>query len=189
MKNKLFDKGSPARFVVLFLALFVCFYYFNIFFFGITSPGNHYSSFIDKHLNYIRGLRQLLLNSSAAVLNLFGFTSITSDTEILITGHGKLKVVYSCLGLGVISFLTAFVLAYPKKLRSKIIFLISGIIVIEILNVLRFVILGIFWDKNTNTQLVDHHTLFNIFIYIVIAISIYFWVKSNDKITPAHAKN
>jgi exosortase/archaeosortase family protein len=118
-----------------------------------------------------------------------GFAAITNDTDLLVAGKGTLKLIYSCLGLGVISFFSAFVLAYPKSFKQKIGFLLGGIIVIELLNVIRFVVLAIFWDKNEDTQIVDHHTIFNIIIYIIIAISLYFWVKRDDKLFANHAKN
>ena len=170
--------NEPLKFIITFICLFVVFYYFNIYYFGITTPTNHhyYSAFLANHLNYISGLRHFLLISSAQVLNWFGYTAITSEFNLLVAGHGILKLVYSCLGLGVISFFSAFVLSYPKKLKSKIIFLITGILGIELLNITRFVVLALFWDKQ-NAQIVDHHTLFNIFIYIVIAVTLYFWVK------------
>jgi exosortase/archaeosortase family protein len=172
--------AAALRFVFKFLVLFLLFYFFNIIFFGLTSPGNRYSAFLDHNLNYIQGLRQLLLDSSAAVINLFGFTAITDKYELLVAGHGILRLVYSCLGLGVISFFAAFVLAYPKPRKRKLLFLVSGIIVIELLNIVRFVLLAIFWDKRS-PQIIDHHTIFNVCIYIIITISLYFWVKIPDK--------
>jgi exosortase/archaeosortase family protein len=186
---KAFENGSPVRFVLIFLSLFVLFYYFNIAFFGLTSQGKHYSSFLAEHLNYIVLLRHILLRSSATILNWLGYSAITNDTDILVAGHGTLTLIYTCLGLGIMSFFSAFVIAYPKGLKAKLIFLVSGIVVIQVLNVARFVILAIFWDKNANTQIVDHHTIFNVFIYIIIAISLYIWVKRDDKLPAAHAKN
>ncbi len=180
MSIKGFDKESPIRFVLIFLSLFVVFYYFNILYFGITSPGNHYIAFLDAHFNYIAGLRYLLLHSSAQILNWLGYIAITSNYELLVVGHGALRLVYSCLGLGVISFFSAFVLAYPKKLKVKLLFLATGILIIELLNVLRFVLLALFWNKQGG-QIVDHHTIFNILIYIIIGISLYIWVKHDDK--------
>jgi exosortase/archaeosortase family protein len=179
MSIKGFDKESPIRFVLIFLSLFVVFYYFNILFFGITTPGNNYIPFLADHLNYIQGLRYLLLHISAQILNWLGYTAITSNYELLVVGHGTLQLVYSCLGLGVISFFTAFVIAYPKKLKAKLLFILAGILVIELLNVLRFVLLALFWNKQRG-QIVDHHTIFNILIYIIIGISLYFWVKHDD---------
>jgi exosortase/archaeosortase family protein len=174
------QKNEPLRFIILFILLFAIFYYFNIFFFGITSPRNYYSSFLDNHLNYIRGLRVLLLNVSSQILNWMGFASITNEYDLLVAGHGVIQLVYSCLGLGVISFFAAFVIAYPKRLKPKIIFLVSGVIGIEVLNVIRFVLLALFWQKH-GEHVLDHHTIFNIFIYLVIAVTLYFWVKHEDK--------
>jgi exosortase/archaeosortase family protein len=177
-------KNEPLRFILSFIILFPLFYYFNIFFFSITSPGSHhyYSAFLDDNLNYIRGLRWILLQSSAQVLNWLDFAAITNQYDLLVAGHGILKLVYSCLGLGVISFFAAFVISYPKKLKSKIIFLVTGILGIELLNIVRFVVLALFWDKQ-HALILDHHTIFNIIIYLAIAISLYFWVKHDDNKT------
>ncbi|HEX3386960.1 MAG TPA: hypothetical protein VHS53_17290, partial [Mucilaginibacter sp.] len=98
----------------------------------------------------------------------------------LVAGHGIIQLVYSCLGLGIMSFFTAFVIAFPKKLRSKIIFYFSGIVIFQILNIIRFVVLALFW-KSTRGIILDHHTIFNILIYVLIGISLYFWIKDGDK--------
>ncbi|MFB9844085.1 exosortase Y [Mucilaginibacter ginsenosidivorans] len=188
MAKRVFEKGSPLRFVVTFLTLFLLFYYFNIFFFGITSPGNHYSDFLARHLNYIQALRTFLLASTKTVLSWFGFTSIYNNTEILVMGKGRLILIYSCLGLGLMSFFSAFVIAYPQKLKSKLLFLICGIAVIQVLNILRFVLLAAFW-KQRQGLILDHHAIFNIIIYVIIGLSLYIWVKSAERTSAGHAEN
>lgn len=179
---------SPIKFVFRFVALFILFYCFNIFFLGVTSPGNHYSPFLAENLNYIAGLRWLLLKCSAGVLSLTGFTAITSNYQLLVPGHPAITLAYDCLGLGVMSFFTAFVLAYPVKFKLKIWFLISGIFGIQALNIIRCVLLALFWNSK-KSHLLDHHTIFNIIIYIIIALTLYFWVKRNDKLITNNAKN
>ncbi|WP_426671933.1 exosortase Y [Mucilaginibacter sp. McL0603] len=186
---KRFDRESPVRFVVIFLALFAVFFYFNIFFFSITSHGRHYNAFIDEHFNYIRLLRHVLLDISAQIINSLGYMAITNDMELLVAGHGAIQVVYSCLGLGVMSFFAAFVIAYPKKLKAKLLFLFLGILCIQLLNILRFVLLAIFWNKKRGSIIMDHHTIFNIIIYVIIAISIYFWIRHDDKKLVSRAEN
>jgi exosortase/archaeosortase family protein len=186
--RKVSGSTGIGKFLFSFIFLFLVFYFFNIMFFGLTSPGNHYSPFLAEHLNYIQWLRSILLNSSAAILNALGFTAITNNTEMLVVGHHGIQVVYSCLGWGIISFFTAFVLAYPKSLKKKLIFIAAGIFTIEFLNVIRFILLGLYWNKNT-TKIIDHHTIFNIVIYIIIAISLYFWVKNPVIENKEHAAN
>jgi exosortase/archaeosortase family protein len=171
-------QNNPIKFAAWFVGLFLAFYYFNIAFFAVISPGGYYSSFLAGYLNYIQALRWILLQCTAFILNSFGFSTVTNSYELLVAGHGIIQLVYSCLGLGVISFFTAFVLAYPKPRKAKVIFLISGILAIECLNVIRFVLLSLFWTRQAG-DIIDHHTVFNIFIYIIISISLYFWVKAD----------
>ncbi len=169
---------SPLKFVFSFILLFACFYYFNILFYKYTTPGVSYIAFLGDHLNYITGLRLLLLKITAQIVSWSGYAVITDQYNLLVAGHGIIRLDYSCLGLGVISFFAAFVLSYPRKWKSRIIFLIAGVLGIQLLNIIRFVLLAIFWDKK-HKLILDHHTIFNIIIYIVIAIAIYFWVKSD----------
>jgi exosortase/archaeosortase family protein len=171
-------QNNPIKFAAWFIGMFLVFYYFNILFFGLTSPGGNYSPFLAEHLNYIQAVRWILLKCSAFVLNSFGFATITNNYELLVAGRGSIVLVYSCLGLGVISFFSAFVLAYPKPRNAKIIFLLSGIFAIEFLNVIRFVVLALFWDKRPGA-IIDHHTIFNILLYIIISAALYFWVKND----------
>jgi exosortase/archaeosortase family protein len=174
-------RAGPLKFIILFILLFPAFYYFNIYFFSLTSrDSHHYNAFIAGHFNYISALRRVLLSSSAQVLNWLGYSAIYDEYHLLVAGKGYLQLVYSCLGLGVSSFFTAFVLSYPATWKSKAFFLISGIIGIQILNVARFVLLALFWDKRKE-RIIDHHTIFNIVIYIIIAFTLYFWVKRADK--------
>jgi exosortase/archaeosortase family protein len=179
-------QNNPLKFAAWFVVLFVVFYYANILFFGVTSPGKFYSRFLAENLNYIQWLRWGLLKCSAFVLNSFGFITITNNYELLVSGRGIIQLVYSCLGLGVISFFAAFVLAYPKPRKAKIIFLVSGILAIELLNILRFVLLALFWTRTQNAIL-DHHTIFNVLIYIIISLSLYFWVKADIAQNAQHA--
>ena len=181
-------QNSPLRFAIVFVFLFLGFYYFNIAFFGITSPGGFYSPFLAGHFNYVKALRDVLLWCSAAILKCFGFNVITNDYSLLIAGHGVIRLVYSCLGLGVMSFFAAFVIAYPKPIKAKIIFLLTGLFIIQFLNIIRFVLLALFWSRESQ-QLVDHHTIFNALIYILIAISLYFWVKADVATKTDHVKN
>jgi exosortase/archaeosortase family protein len=160
-------KYNPIRFAVVFVALFACFYYFNIFYLGITSPGNHYSLFLDENLNYIQWLRWVLLLISKQILLGLGFTTITNDIDLLVAGHGHLA---------------AFVIAYPKPVKEKVLFLTAGILIIQLLNIARFVILALYW-KPSEKHLFDHHTIFNAIIYLIIMVSLYFWIMRDLKPT------
>ena len=175
--------NNPSlRFVVLFLALFTLFYYFNIFYIGITAPGNHYSEFLDQHLNYIRGFRIFLISVSAALMRLFGYEVFTSDTTLHALNAGGINVVYSCLGFGVMSFFVAFVIAWPERsIKSKLLFIPAGLILIQVLNIARFILITLFWRTSALRSVVDHHILFNSILYVVLLATIYFWISRHDE--------
>ncbi|MEO8795271.1 MAG: exosortase/archaeosortase family protein [Daejeonella sp.] len=182
VKNQIINYwNNPAyRFVILFTGLFLLLYYFNIFYMGICAPGNYYSEFLDQNLNYIRGLRVLLISISAAILRAFGYTIYTSEFTLHAYGVGGINVVYSCLGFGVMSFFAAFVLAWPgKTIKNRILFLIFGLIGIQILNLLRFILITLFWRNNKLSFNLDHHLLFNVTLYAILLASLYFW--TNEK--------
>lgn len=182
------NKHSPIRFAIVFVVLFVCFYYFNIMYLGITTPGNYYTAFLADHLNYVQWLRTLLLQCSKQILVWMGFTTIINNIDLLVVGHNIIELAYSCLGFGVMSFLAAFVIAYPKPLKHKIIFFIAGVLTFQVLNVIRFILLALYWQSK-ETKIIDHHTIFNIIIYVIILISLYFWTKHDFAVTKKHETN
>lgn len=180
-------KSKPLKFSIVFITLFVVFYYFNIGFFSITSPqSQNYNHFIADNFNYIKVLRHLLLLSTSFLLHCAGFATVMNEYEILVAGRGGIRLVYSCLGLGLMSFFTAFVLAYPKPFKKKIVFLIAGLFLIQLLNTIRMAIVALFWGKRAQ-HIIDHHIIFNSIIYIIIGIGLYFWVTADDRNN--HAKN
>jgi len=168
----------PAyRFLMLFLGLFILLYYFNIFYIGIVTPGGYYSPFLDTYLNYIEGLRYVLLQSSAEILKLAGYQVFTTDIWLRVVGRGGIILAYDCLGYGVMSFFTAFVIAYPKALKSKLWFLPLGLVLIQSLNIIRFVLLSLYWRHSGLKSFIDHHDLFNIILYIALLGVMFVWVR------------
>ena len=169
-------KNPAIAFAVKFILLFSCLYGFYLAFLGIVSPGHLYSPLLDSHFNFVRGLRHLLIGASAGMLHVLGYTTKYTDTQLMVPAHHIIIIGFDCLGFGVMCFFTAFVLAYPKPLRHKLIFLISGLFTIQLLNVCRFVWLTLFWHRS-KVYVADQHTIFNLVIYALIMVSLYFWIK------------
>lgn len=189
MKASKVTLSPPVIFVVKFLCLFGLLYGFCLAYFGLTSPGGHYIAFLDTHLNFIAWLRYILIEGSAAILNLLGYQTKTATYQMLVVGHNTIYVNYDCLGFGVMCFFTAFVLTYPGILKSKLYFWGIGLIVIQLINLARFVILSLYWHRSTSVYLSDHHTIFNIVVYIIIGVSLYFYIKYQDKALNKNAAN
>ncbi|HKG06625.1 MAG TPA: glycosyltransferase, partial [Pedobacter sp.] len=169
------NKISSITFPICFVILFLSIYSFHIMYISITTPGGLYLAWFDKHLNYISRWRHFYIHSSARILEGLGYQVHIRATGLSVNGHSGFNMVYSCLGYGVMSCFSAFVLSFPKPLASRIKFLIVGLIGIQLLNTLRLILLAIYYNPCYTS--IDHHTIFNCCIYTITIISVYHWTN------------
>lgn len=172
--------AKELRFPLLFSITFVILYGFNIAFIGLITKGGLYSGYLDNHLNYINLWRTFTIKSSSKILTVLGFHFVESKTQIRVSGHGGYKLIYSCLGYGIMSLFAAFVANYKATLKDKLPFLILGLIQIQGLNTLRLVGLSIFRFKVQHEWL-DHHFAFNFFLYTILMLNIFWWTNKKTK--------
>jgi exosortase/archaeosortase family protein len=111
-----------------------------------------------------------------------------NDTQILALNGIPCNINYSCLGLGVMSFWAAFIIAFPKAFKEKIRFLFIGLVTIFLLNIVRIVALIILTvDMHGNIKYLNsQHDTFNYVVYAVLLSMIYFWIKNH---TPNSTKS
>lgn len=171
------------KFVILFLALYFLFNYFNEFYIGITAKGGIYVPFLDENLNYITWWRNFYLKTSAQILRWLGYIAITNETDLLVVGRGGIRLVYSCLGYGLMSIFAAFCLSFPSPFKHRWIFMLSGLVFIQAMNILRFIWLALYWDRANPLFGMDHHDLFNIIIYVLLFGICYLWIKYSTRAT------
>lgn len=163
-------KNPGFRFIVKFLALFLGLNFFHDLFIGATAPGGLYIPFLEKHLNYVAWVRHSILWMSMHLSNLFGYQSYVDGPFHLrsVTGPG-VQMVYSCIGLGIMSFWTAFVVAHEIKWKKKLLWTLIGLLTIWVINCFRVtVILAATVNRWNVSKYIDHHDTFNIIAYIFI---------------------
>ena len=175
-------------YVLKFLVIFCLFYFGTLAIIGLSSPSGYYSPFVAHYFNFIDGLRLSLLNTSKFFLELVGYKVYTIDKFTLrISEHVGIKMVYSCIGYGVMSFWGAFVIANTGTFKKKIIWLLCGWIAIWLINILRIVLLLIALYKGWQIPFgLDHHTWFNIAAYLLIFLLIYFYDRSASTVHQTH---
>ncbi len=175
--------NPQLRFIGLFLCLSGFFYIFNTAYIGITAKGGAYIPFLDKYLNYIRWWRDFDIELSATILRWLGYTVITNDYQLKVVGLAGFKLVYTCLGYGIMGVFAAFVLAFPKPFKQKIGFLLFGLLLIQALNIARFVLISIFWTGKDFLWGIDHHNFFNTIVYAILIVTVFFWIKRSERNT------
>jgi len=170
-------------FYVIKFAMAFCICYFGTkAVIGLSAPGNYYSVVIDHYFNYVTWLRASLLYGSSGLLAVFGIKTAVVNEYILQLVNGKgVRIVYSCIGYGVMSFWIAFIFANKGNWLKKLKWITGGLFLIWSINILRISLLLIAVNKHWQMPLgLDHHTWFNIAAYGLIFIMIYFFDKSSN---------
>jgi exosortase/archaeosortase family protein len=173
-----------VAYLVKFLFLLLTLYYFNIFYISIVDKqGLIYSSFLDHHLNYISWLRNSILYTSVSITRAMGLHSFVSLPYQIRTMNGTfVEMVYSCLGLGLMSFWMAFVIANKEFVKRKIIWCTAGILCIWLINIGRVTLLLTAYEHHWKVNaVIDHHTQFNIVAYSLIIFMIWLYLKDTKK--------
>jgi exosortase/archaeosortase family protein len=172
---------SSSLFVLKFLVLFGIFYGFNILFIAITAPGGWYIAVLDEHLNYIKLWRKVCLSSTAYVLNQLDYPVTITDTTLQIKPDKGFKIVYSCLGYGIMSVFAAFILSFKKSTPLTWVVLLAGLTLIHGLNILRLTLITLYWKRASVVMKINHHDLFNLFVYLMIGLMIIIWIRFTPK--------
>ncbi|RZL50474.1 MAG: hypothetical protein EOP00_04165 [Pedobacter sp.] len=173
---------KALKFVIVLLVLYFIFSQGNLFMNSVMEPtGKYYNAFISNHFDYIQGLKTALIKPAVWIIKLFGFYAIHNEMDVMVVDGPLLRVNYSCLGLGVMSFFAAFVIAFPAQLKAKIRLFVVGMVMIYVLNVLRIAGLGILlgYFKSQRNNFTYHHEVFNILVYLCIFALLYFWIRKN----------
>ena len=172
-----------SLYLLKFLGSFCLLYFGTKAIIGLSVPGGYYSPFVQKYLDYISLLRASLLYGSKGLLHLFGYQSDIQNVYYLrMQGGRSVHLVYSCLGYGIVSFWLAFVFANRGSFAKKVSWMLTGFVVIWLINVTRIALLLLAINKNWHFPLgFNHHTWFNIAAYTCIFIGIYLYDRSAQK--------
>lgn len=178
-----FAKNTFVPFVLVFAIVFLLCYFGSLFITGLAIPGGMYSSFVEKYLNLAAWLRTALIEGTKILVSFFNLKAVRMDDYVLrIPQANGIRIVYSCLGFGVMSFWTAYIIATAATKAKKILWLFSGLLLIWIINVVRISMVLIAGNKGWKFLLgLDHHTWFNIIAYLAIFMMMYFFEKNIKK--------
>jgi exosortase/archaeosortase family protein len=172
------------RYASVFLGVFLVLYGGTYAFIGITAPGGKlYSEWLANHLNYVSWFRQFLLSGAGVFVQPFGLDAHVIDPYTLsVSGVASVRMVYACLGYGIISFWIAFVVANPITIKQKIGWGFGGSVAIVISNMIRIAVLLIASAKKWPTLFkIDHHTVYSICNYLLIILLIFLFNKQLRK--------
>lgn len=127
-------------------------------------------------LNFDR-LIQGLLYSSKTILMFFGYYPEVFSHRIAGTEAG-IQFAKQCLGITLMLVFSSFVYFTGKKIIRKMLFVFSGVILINVLNIFRFVFLYIYIaqgnHKITNIMV---HDFYNVILYLLVFLMWILWIE------------
>ena len=149
---------------------------------GLAAPGGYYSPFIEHYLDYVSWIKNSLINATAGILSIFHVPTIKEPGFALrITGGRAIIIAMDCVGYGVYSFWIAFVAANTGTLRRKVTWIIAGLLILWLINVIRITLFLVAINKGWPMPLgIDHHTWFTIAAYGMIFILIWWYDKTSE---------
>ncbi|HEX6914846.1 MAG TPA: archaeosortase/exosortase family protein [Chitinophagaceae bacterium] len=179
MSYKDIIQNPGFKFILRFLVFFLGLHYGNELFIGLTAPGGLYVPFLESHLNYVAWIRQSVLYGAKLLSNLMGYPAYIDGPYHLrsVTGPG-VQMVYSCIGLGIMSFWAGFVLAHALPWKKKLAWTLAGLVTIWIINCFRVaIILAATVNRWNINRFMDHHDFFNMVAYVFIFILIIVFLR------------
>jgi exosortase/archaeosortase family protein len=167
-------KNKLLIYCIKFIAAYCFLYYGSQAIIGLSAHGGYYSSVVHDYFNYPAWLRKALLKTSQFFLETMAYkTEMPDEYKVRMVGGKGVRMVYSCLGIGVMSFWIAFMLANETGIKKKIFFTLFGTAFIFLINVGRIMLLFVTANKGKKMPFgIEHHTLFTVASYILIMLLI-----------------
>ncbi|MBZ4041597.1 exosortase family protein XrtF [Flavobacterium hibisci] len=101
--------------------------------------------------------------------------------EVWYNKHYVIRIVEGCNAVSVIILFVSFVLAFSGKLKTTVLFILSGTLFIYILNVIRIALLAVLLFRYPEKVHLLHGVLFPLIIYGFVFVLWVFWVNKFSK--------
>ena len=171
------DLFIKYRLVIKFILTFLLVYGFLSFAYNYyldASKGGYY---------YPDYITNLVANQSKNLLENFGYATQViphpdePSMKLILEGKYLARVIEGCNGMSVIVLFISFIIAFSGKLKTTILYLLLGSVLLYVVNLLRIVILsiGLYHYPWRKEEL--HTVIFPAIIYGMVFLLWMFWVN------------
>ncbi len=155
-----------------------------MFYMGVLVPeGKVHSTWLSEHADFVSLFRRFLLWGGTRFSSLLGYPATHDDYMIYVEGVAGVRIIYTCLGFGLISAYTALLLGWPGRWQQRLISGAIGIVMIIVLNMMRLGGLAVLfvtghYDLFDN---VNHHDIFNGIVLFICFLLFVRHVRAADR--------
>lgn len=179
MKEIFIKYKSVLRFVVLFLGSYLLLSILYSFYLKASVNGGFYPDYFTN----------LVAHQSAAVLDAFGYPAVLFDNHarggvyLTVKESYTVNIVEGCNSISVIILFISFIIAFAERFKKTFLFLLVGMVLIYIVNLVRISLLVIALYKYPEHQEALHSVIFPAVIYGMVFLLWIAWVRMIDQKT------
>lgn len=183
MKALLLKYKSVVKFILTFLTVYVV----------LTIGYKVYLDFSDGSKYYPDYLTNLVAKQSESLINTLGYDAKIvphpdePSMKLLVNSKFVARVVEGCNSISVIILFISFIIAFAGKFKATFIYILSGSVLIYVVNLIRIAILSIGLYNYPWREDILHTVIFPMIIYGMVFLLWMFWVNRFSKKKQQHA--
>lgn len=135
--------------------------------------------FLSRLIDFL--IRNLLATNSWALEHLFSIPCVIEGDVLELPNGFKIEMQFGCSGLQQFLLVIILFLIYPGKWKSKIWYIPVSVVVVHVLNLIRFVAISLYSSYDTAHFSLIHDWIFRPFIYLGIFLLWVIWVELINK--------
>ncbi|WP_333879122.1 exosortase family protein XrtF [Flavobacterium sp.] len=149
----------------------------------LTGVYQFYLSRFDSHKQEVDAFTQSVAQQTVAVLQWFGSESYTQphlkEPSVKLVYQGKYvsRIIEGCNAISVIILFVSFVMAFTGKLKSTLLFILFGTVLIHLLNIARIALLSVALYHYPQYEHLLHGVIFPLIIYGTVFLLWVLWVN------------
>lgn len=130
----------------------------------------------------VDGFTDLVAQQTQFILETFGYqvelspSTFDPSVKLAVNSVSAVRIVEGCNAISVMTLFTAFILAFSNGIAKTAGYIVGGIFIIHILNILRISLLTIGIIKYPEYTHILHDIVFPLFIYGVVFFLWIFWI-------------
>lgn len=166
---------------------FAPFFFFLLRFFGVYILGTliyrAYLNTFDSVLNQVDGITWSVSHQTQWVLQKLGYACelLAHESEpsvkLFLENVYVARVVEGCNAISVMILFVAFVIAFKGKLKNTLLFILIGLLILHLMNILRIALLSIALLRYPESESFLHGVLFPSVIYGTVVLMWIVWVN------------
>ncbi|MBP0903126.1 exosortase family protein XrtF [Mariniflexile gromovii] len=183
MKSLLLKYKLVVKFILTFLLVYI----------ALSVAYKFYLQFSDGSKYYPDYMTHLVAIQSEALLNSLGYHvqmmphPDEPSMKIIINGTYLARIIEGCNSISVIILFISFIIAFASNLKTTFFYILSGSVLIYVVNLVRIVLLSLLLYHYPKHQAILHSVVFPGIIYGLVFLLWVFWVNRFSKIKGTHA--